>query len=90
MGTPYLRSAALHTGPIDATSVAGGGHGSLLYPWIANTIRSVAPRMEQLGLKMPEGLSADEDLAGKLEAAVIACGSQLIGPMQIGAWSRKA
>jgi ubiquinone/menaquinone biosynthesis C-methylase UbiE len=72
-----------------AESLIGGGRGSYLYPWIASTLLSVAPRMGQLGLKMPDGVTADETLAGRLEDAVIATGSQLCGPTQFGAWARR-
>jgi ubiquinone/menaquinone biosynthesis C-methylase UbiE len=72
-----------------AESLIGGARGSYVYPWIASTLLSVAPRMEQLGLKMPDGVAADHTLAGRLEDAVLASGSQIWGPTQFGAWSRK-
>jgi ubiquinone/menaquinone biosynthesis C-methylase UbiE len=72
-----------------AESVAGGGHGSYLYRWMANTLISVTPRFEQMGLALPEGVTADETLARRLEDEVVAAGSQILGPIQFGAWTRK-
>src|SRR5499427_5132888 len=72
-----------------AESVAGGGHHSHLYRWIANTLISVTPRLEQMGLALPEGVTADETLARRLEDEVVAAGSQILGPIQFGAWTRK-
>ena len=71
-----------------AESVAGGGRDSYLYRWIANTLISVAPRLEQMGLALPEGVTADETLARRLEDEVVAAGSQILGPIQFGAWTR--
>jgi hypothetical protein len=69
--------------------VAGGGRASFLYPWIANTLLSVAPRLANLGLTPPAGITLDQTLAASLEQAAIAAGSQILGPMQYGAWTRK-
>jgi ubiquinone/menaquinone biosynthesis C-methylase UbiE len=72
-----------------AESLVGGGRGSDLYRWIANTLISVSPRMGELGLAMPGGVVADESLAKRLEEEVVASGSQILGPIQFGAWTRK-
>jgi ubiquinone/menaquinone biosynthesis C-methylase UbiE len=72
-----------------AESLAGGGRGSYLYCWIANTLISVSPRLKQMGLALPEGVTADETLAKRLEEEVVATGSQILGPIQFGAWTRK-
>jgi ubiquinone/menaquinone biosynthesis C-methylase UbiE len=72
-----------------AESLAGGGRGSYLYPWIANTLISVSPRLGEMGLAMPPGVMADETLAKRLEEEVVAAGSQILGPIQFGVWSRK-
>ena len=68
-----------------AESLIGGARGSYVYPWIASTLLSVAPRMPQFGLTMPDGVIADQTLAGRLEEAVLTAGSQLWGPTQFGA-----
>jgi ubiquinone/menaquinone biosynthesis C-methylase UbiE len=72
-----------------AESLAGGGRGSYLYSWIANTFISVSPRLGELGLAMPPGVMADETLAKRLEEEVVASGSQILGPIQFGVWTRK-
>jgi len=72
-----------------AESVAGGGRDSYLYRWIANTLISVTPRLEQMGLALPQGATPDETLARRLEDEVVATGSQILGPIQFGAWTRK-
>jgi len=72
-----------------AESLTGGGRGSYLYRWIANTLISVSPRLRQIGLALPEGVTADETLARRLEDEVVAAGSQILGPIQFGAWTRK-
>jgi ubiquinone/menaquinone biosynthesis C-methylase UbiE len=72
-----------------AESVTGGGHDSYLYRWIANTVISITPRFEQMGLALPEGVTADETLARRLEDEVVAAKSQILGPIQFGAWTRK-
>ncbi|MEP7312984.1 MAG: class I SAM-dependent methyltransferase [Pseudomonadota bacterium] len=72
-----------------AESVVGGGRGSFVFAWIANTFISVAPRLKDLGLELPPGVLADQHLAGKIEEAAIAAGSQILGPTQYGAWTRK-
>jgi ubiquinone/menaquinone biosynthesis C-methylase UbiE len=71
-----------------AESVAGGGHDSSLYRWIANTLISVSPRLEQMGLALPAGVAADKTLARRLEDEVVAARSQILGPIQFGAWTR--
>jgi ubiquinone/menaquinone biosynthesis C-methylase UbiE len=68
--------------------LVGGGRGSYGFRWLANTIISVAPRLDALGLTLPEGLVADEDLHTKIEDAVLATGSQVLMPTQYGAWTR--
>jgi ubiquinone/menaquinone biosynthesis C-methylase UbiE len=72
-----------------AESLAGGGRGSYLYRWIANTLISVSPRLKQMGLALPDGVTADETLAKRLEEEVVATRSQILGPIQFGAWMRK-
>jgi ubiquinone/menaquinone biosynthesis C-methylase UbiE len=71
-------------------NLIGGARGSYVYPWVANTLISVAPSLPALGLTMPTGLRADDTLAQKLEDAVVASGSQILAPTQYGAWTRKS
>ncbi len=67
----------------------GGERGSNLYPVVANMLVSLGPRLAGLGLKLPIGVVADHTLAGKVEEAAVALGSQIAGPTQFGAWARK-
>ncbi len=68
--------------------VVGGGAGSYVYPWVANTFISVIPRLEALGLKLPDGLPPNEMLAERLEEEAVRLDSQLLAPVQFGAWTR--
>jgi hypothetical protein len=43
-----------------------------------------------MGLALPAGVTADETLAKRLEEEAVAAGSQILGPIQFGAWTRKA
>jgi len=88
VGRAFL-DAGLPFPTVVAEAVTGGGSGSFLYPWIANTLLSVVPRMADLGLTPPIEIALDQTLAAKLEEAVVALGCQIIGPMQCGAWTRK-
>ena len=61
------------------------GPGSYIYSWIAETLRSLLPRIEQHGLTTADELQIDT-LASRLEAEAVKLKCQLAGPMQIGAW----
>jgi len=73
-----------------AESLAGGGRGSYLYRWIANTLISVSPRLAEMGLALPPDVMPDDSLAKRLEEEVVASGSQILGPIQFGVWTRKS
>ena len=88
LGKTYL-DAGLPFPTVLAEIPTGGGRGSLLYPWLAGIVISVAPRLADLGLSLPPGMVADDRLAAKLEEAAVAQGSQLTASIQFGAWSRK-
>jgi len=88
VATAFL-DAGLPFPTVLAESVAGGGHDTFLYRWVASTLISVTPRFKELGLALPEGVTADETLARRLEDEVVAAGSQILGPIQFGAWARK-
>jgi ubiquinone/menaquinone biosynthesis C-methylase UbiE len=87
VGHTFLQ-AGLPFPTIACDVVIGGGRGSYMYPWLANTIISVAPRLEQLGIALPPGVTADDKLAVLLEEEVGSKGSQILGPTQYGAWCR--
>ena len=88
LGKTFL-DAGLPFPALVAESVTGGARGSLLFSWLAATALSVAPRLADFGLKPPAGVTLDHTLASQLEEAVVALGSQLVGSMQFGAWTRK-
>jgi SAM-dependent methyltransferase len=88
IGKVFL-NAGLPFPTVVAEAVMGGGRGSFLYPWVANTLLSIAPRMADLGLTQPAGIALDHTLANKLEETVVALGCQITGPIQYGAWTRK-
>ncbi len=81
--------ASLPFPTVVAEAVMGCGPGSFLYPWVANTLLNVVPRMADLGLTPPDGIALDHTLPATLEEAVVSLGCQVIGPMQYGAWTRK-
>jgi SAM-dependent methyltransferase len=89
LGKSFL-DAGLTFPTVVAEAVVGGGRGSFLVPWVAATVLSLVPRMADLQVTLPTGIALDHTLAGKLEEAVVVLGSQLLGPMQYGAWTRKA
>jgi hypothetical protein len=69
-------------------TVVGGGKGSYVYAWIANTLISVIPRLEGLGLTFPPGMPADHTLAERIEEESVRLASQILAPAQFGAWTR--
>ena len=76
-GLPYPKFQA------EVPMVAGPD--SYIYGWVAETLRSLIPRIEQYGLATADELQIDT-LAARLQAEAVALGSQLSGPMQVGAW----
>ena len=73
---------------VQAEIPIGGEPGSYVFGWVAGTIRSLLPRIEQFGLATAAELQI-ETLAARMEEEAVALGSQLIGPTQFGAWAVK-
>ena len=88
LGTAYV-DAGLPFPTLVSEAVVGGGPGSYVYPWIANTLISVLPRLATLGITLPPDFVVDETLAARMEEEAIRSRSQLIGATQYGAWTRK-
>lgn len=88
MGKTFL-DAGLPFPTIVAETPVGGERGSYLYPWLAEGVVGLAPRLAGFGLALPTGVVADDTLAAKLEEAAVALGSQVMAPTQFGAWTRK-
>jgi ubiquinone/menaquinone biosynthesis C-methylase UbiE len=70
---------------VEAETPVGGEPGSYVYGWVADTVRSLLPRIEQFGLATAAELQI-ETLAARMEQEATALGAQLIGPTQFGAW----
>lgn len=83
-----LAEAGLPFPTMLADRAVGGGKGSYLYPWVAYTLASVAPRLDALGIPEPD-FPTDASLIPELEAAVTKSNSQITGPTLFGAWTRK-
>ena len=86
--TRTFLDASLPRPTIHSAAPVGGEAGSYLYGWLAETARSLWPRIEQFGLATADELQIDT-LAQRMEAEAVALGSQVVGPMQFGAWATK-
>ena len=80
-----FRDAGLPWPTLQAEVAVGGGPGSYVYGWVTDTIRSLLPRIVQLGLATEEEIQIDT-LADRLEQEACTLGAQLIGPTQFGVW----
>jgi ubiquinone/menaquinone biosynthesis C-methylase UbiE len=87
-GSAFLR-AGLPFPTIVSEGTVGGGPGSHMYPWLAATVKSLAPRLAELRLSLPRELEPLETLAARLEQEAIRLGSQVMASIQFGAWARK-
>jgi ubiquinone/menaquinone biosynthesis C-methylase UbiE len=65
-----------------------GGAGSPVYELMAETVRSLLPAMERLGVASAAAVGV-ETLAARLEAEVCAAGGVVVFPPLVGAWARK-
>jgi hypothetical protein len=72
---------------IKAELPVGGEPGSLLYRWLAETLRSLLPIIERFGLASADELDLDT-LAARMEAEPATLRTQLAGPLQFAAWTR--
>jgi 2-polyprenyl-3-methyl-5-hydroxy-6-metoxy-1,4-benzoquinol methylase len=68
--------------------VMDGGPYSPVYEWLAETVRSVLPRMEALGITNAEAADCDT-LAQRLREEAVAKRGVVIAPAMIGAFARK-
>ena len=92
LGHTFVR-AGLPFPTVVQDGAVGGGRGSYLYPWLATTVMSVAPRLAGLGLELPPEIAAPDaaldTLAVRLEEEAVRLDSQVAAPVQYGAWTRK-
>jgi ubiquinone/menaquinone biosynthesis C-methylase UbiE len=84
-----FRAAGLPWPTIEAHETTAGDRAAYLYDWLAQTLITAEARLRAMGKKLPPGWEFDETLARNLEDAVLAAGSQVRGPVQVGAWSRR-
>jgi hypothetical protein len=80
--------AGLPSPEIEAVGIVGADEGSPLFDWMAQSLRSLKPALTKWGFALPEGLEPDEALTDALRKAVFDQGSQVMGPIQYGAWTR--
>jgi SAM-dependent methyltransferase len=83
-----MQEAGLPAPDTRAECVIGGGAGSNIQEWFAETVRSVLPKLEALGLATAAELDI-ETLADRLKDESIAYRSGILSPMMVGAFSRK-
>jgi ubiquinone/menaquinone biosynthesis C-methylase UbiE len=76
--TRIFRQAGLPWPTIKAEVPIGGEHGCYLYTWLAETLRSLLPRIEQFNLASAVELDLDT-LVDRMETEALARHSQLIG-----------
>jgi hypothetical protein len=63
------------------------GENSLLYAWLADTLRSLSPQLVRMGIIIDEG-AIGIALEAELRTAVLEAHSQAEGPAQMCAWVR--
>jgi ubiquinone/menaquinone biosynthesis C-methylase UbiE len=83
-----MQDAGLHTPECRSESVMDGGPYSPVYEWVAETVRSLLPRMEALGIAKADEVNVDTLEQRLREEALATRGMAIISPM-IGAFARK-
>jgi ubiquinone/menaquinone biosynthesis C-methylase UbiE len=71
-----------------ASHCVAGSERSELYEWLVETLRSVLPLAEKLGVTSRQELQLDS-LAARLRAEVAAAGGVIHAPVYVGAWARR-
>jgi hypothetical protein len=84
--TRLFLDAGLPWPTITAAVPVGGEPGSFMYRWLTETLRSLLPRIEEYGLNSADNLQIDT-LVTRMEAEARIQRTQLIGPLQFGAWT---
>ncbi|MGW3635899.1 SAM-dependent methyltransferase [Streptomyces sp. NPDC005122] len=80
--------AGLRAPTIQSAGFSGGMPGSSLFTWLGLSLQVIRPRLESAGIALPADIAFDDTLASTLEQAVADTGSQVLGPLQWGAWTR--
>jgi hypothetical protein len=68
--------------------VMDGGPHSPMYEWLAETVRSLLPRMEALGIVTAAEMDIDT-LEDRLRQEAVAARGAVVGPAIIGAFARR-
>jgi len=91
MGTQMfqlMQEAGLGIPECRAECVMDGGPHSPMYEWLAETVRSLLPRMEALGVTTAAEVDIDT-LAGRMRAEAVEHRGVVMSPMMVGAFARK-
>lgn len=83
-----MQDAGLQPPECRAECVMDGGPHSPIYEWFAETVRSLLPRMEALGITTAEEVQVDS-LAERMRAEALEKRGAILSPMLIGAFARK-
>jgi ubiquinone/menaquinone biosynthesis C-methylase UbiE len=85
--TAYFHDAGLKRPTIFCEVPVGGGPDSPLCAWLARSVRSVLPQLEEIGAATAAEVDI-ETLEDRLRDAVSAVHSQVLGPMQFCGWTK--
>jgi hypothetical protein len=83
-----MQDAGLPPPECRSESIIDGGPHSPVYEWIAETVRSLLPRMEALGIATEAEVQAGTLEARLRQEALVLRGAAMVNPM-IGAFARK-
>jgi hypothetical protein len=83
-----FREAGLAEPQMTLGARIGGGADMPGYKWTAQTVRSLLPMMERLGVATAQEVEI-ETLADRLRDEVVAGGGVMISPAMVGAWTCK-
>lgn len=83
-----MQEAGLPPPECRAESIMDGGAHSPVYEWIAETVASLSPRFEALGME-PLGNTDGAELTRQLREEALQKRGVVVGPMMIGAFTRR-
>jgi hypothetical protein len=83
-----MQDAGLSQPQARAACLIDGGPDSLFYEWLAETVRSVLPSLEALGLATAAEIDPDT-LAGRLREDAVSGNGCLTTPLIVGVFARK-
>jgi ubiquinone/menaquinone biosynthesis C-methylase UbiE len=83
-----MQQAGLPPPECRAEHLIAGGPDSILYEWIAETLRSILPPMAAMGMTAAAEIYTD-DLGQRLREEATRAQAVVVGPMMVGAFARK-